>query len=123
MASDRQLAAKRLNAKKSTGPRTEDRKQRSRRNAIRHGLSAETIVDIIEDRAAYEAFEAKIKADWPQTTVEHELVVRLASLLWRLRRTTAIESELLKIQARILWEGKAHNSAAVDAARKRLSVI
>ena len=51
MASDRQIAAKRLNAKKSTGPKTEDGKHRSRRNAIRHGLSAETVIDVIEDRA------------------------------------------------------------------------
>jgi hypothetical protein len=36
------------------------------------------------------------------TTPERELVLRLASLLWRLRRTTAIETDLLRIQAEIL---------------------
>ncbi len=124
MASDRQIAANRLNAKKSTGPRTENGKQRSRRNAIRHGLSAETIVDVIEDRADYETFEAAIKAEYrPRTTLEHELVVRLASLLWRLRRTTAIESGLLQIQARILRERKARNNAAIKVAKNRFGVV
>ena len=33
---------------------------------------------------------------------ERELVLRLASLLWRLRRTTVIETDLLRIQAEIL---------------------
>jgi hypothetical protein len=39
MASERQIAANRRNAKKSTGPRSADGKARSSRNALRHGLS------------------------------------------------------------------------------------
>jgi hypothetical protein len=46
-----------------------------------------------------------ITADYnAQSAVEGELVLRLASLLWRLRRATAIESGLFKIQARYLLE-------------------
>ena len=39
MASNRQIKANRENAKRSTGPKTEAGKARSRRNALRHGLS------------------------------------------------------------------------------------
>jgi len=39
MASERQIAANRLNAGKSTGPRSEGAKKRASRNAYRHGLS------------------------------------------------------------------------------------
>jgi hypothetical protein len=39
MASKRQIAANRRNAKKSSGPRTADGKAWSRRNALSHGLS------------------------------------------------------------------------------------
>jgi hypothetical protein len=39
-----------------------------------------------------------------QTAVERELVLRLASLLWRLRRATAIETGLLQIQNDIVRE-------------------
>jgi len=39
MATEKQIAANRRNAKKSTGPRTQEGKARSRMNALRHGLA------------------------------------------------------------------------------------
>src|SRR5580704_14748418 len=98
----RTLQANRLNALKSTGPRTEEGKRISRRNALRHGLTAETVIDGLEDREDYRGFEAAIIADYDaETAVERELVLRLASLLWRLRRIIAIETDLFQIQAEI----------------------
>jgi hypothetical protein len=100
MTSFRQIEANRRNARKSTGPRTEDGKQRSRCNAIRHGLTAETVIGALEDAEDYKAFEAAITADYDaQSAVERELVLRLASLLWRLRRATTMETGLFEIQA------------------------
>ena len=90
MTSWRQFQANRLNALKSTGPRTEEGKRTSRRNALRHGLTAETVIDGLEDGENYRGFEAAIIADYDaETAVERELVLRLASLLWRLRRIIA----------------------------------
>ena len=103
MTSLRQLEANRRNARLSTGPATEEGKKRSRRNAVRHGLTAETVIDGLEDADEYAAFEMAITAEYDaQSVVERELVLRLASLLWRLRRATAIESGLFKIQAKPL---------------------
>src|ERR1700691_3979483 len=103
MTSLRQIEANRRNASRSTGPKTDEGKLRSRRNAVRHGLCAETVVEIVEDIDDYRGFEAAIIADYDaRTAVERELVFRLASLLWRLRRTTTIETDLLRIQAEIL---------------------
>jgi hypothetical protein len=96
MTSDRQIAANRLNARKSTGPRTATGKSRSSRNALRHGLTAQTVLKPTEDPAEYRAFERAIITDFsPASTIERVLVVRLASLLWRLRRATAMETETL----------------------------
>jgi hypothetical protein len=103
MTSFRQIEANRRNALRSTGPKTEQGKRQSRRNAIRHGLTAETVVATLEDVEDYRAFEAAVTADYDaRTAVERELVLRLASLLWRIRRATAIETDLLQIQAEIL---------------------
>src|SRR5262245_25167660 len=98
MTSIKQIEANRLNALKSTGPRTAEGKARSRRNAVRHGLTAETVIEGHENPADYKAFEGSITADYdPQTAVERELVLRLVSLLWRLRRAIAIETGLLEL--------------------------
>jgi hypothetical protein len=103
MTSFRQIEANRRNALRSTGPKTEQGKRRSRRNAVRHGLTAETVISALEDSDDYRAFEGTITADYDaQTAVERELVLRVASLLWRIRRATAIETDLLQIQAEIL---------------------
>ena len=67
---------------------------------------------MVEDVEDYTAFEAAVIADYDaQTAVERELVLRLASLLWRLRRATAIETDLLRIQAEILRDRRAQTQA------------
>ena len=105
MTSLKQIKANRANARKSTGPASEEGKQRSRCNAIRHGLTAETVIGALEDAEDYKAFEGAITADYDaQSAVERELVLRLASLLWRLRRATTIETGLFEIQADQLTE-------------------
>jgi hypothetical protein len=94
MSSFKQIEANR-NALKSTRPTIPEGKQRSRCNAIRHGLTAETIIaGLSED---YEAFETAVISDYDaESAVERELVLRLASVLWRLRRETGIESGLFE---------------------------
>src|SRR5436190_22248212 len=105
MSSLRQAEANRRNARLSTGPVTEEGKSKSRRNAVRHGLTAETVIDALEDAADYAAFEMAVTADYEaQSAVERELVLRLEILLWRLRRATAIESGLFNIQAKHLLQ-------------------
>ena len=110
MTSFKQFEANRRNARKSTGPITEEGKQRSRCNAVRHGLTAETVIGALEDAEDYKAFEAAVIADYNvQSAVERELVLRLASLLWRLRRATTMETGLFEIQAdqfRAFCEGR-----------------
>jgi hypothetical protein len=49
MASLKQIETNRRNAFKRTCPTSEAGKERSRRNAIRHGLTAETVIEPLED--------------------------------------------------------------------------
>src|SRR5438477_1219055 len=85
MTTLRQIEANRRNARHSTGPITAEGKLRSRRNAVCHGLTAETVIVALENAEDYKAFEAAVIADYDaQSAVERELVLRLASLLWRI---------------------------------------
>jgi hypothetical protein len=59
MTSYRQIEANRRNALKSTGPRTEAGKHASRCNAVHHGLTAETVINGLEDAEDYEAFKKR----------------------------------------------------------------
>jgi len=119
MTSYRQIEANRRNALKSTGPQTAAGKQSSRRNALRHGLTAETVIGALEDAEDYKAFEAAVIADYDaQSAVERELVLQLASILWRLRRATTMETGLFEIQADHLqnyWENRRLLSDSRDA--------
>jgi len=99
MTSFRQIEVNRNNALRSTGPKTEAGKRRSRRNAVRHGVTAEIVVVAPEDIENYQALK---RLSSRRDDVERELVLRLASLLWRMRRASAIETDLFQIQAEIL---------------------
>jgi hypothetical protein len=65
------------------------------------------VIGALEDAEDYKAFEGAITADYDaQSAVERELVLRLASLLWRLRRATTMETGLLEIQDDRMRESK-----------------
>ena len=120
MSSFRQIEANRRNARLSTGPVTEEGKKNSRQNAIRHGLTAETIIDALEDAEDYAAFEMAVTADHDaQSAVERELVLRLANVLWRLRRASAIETGLFRLQATQLLQFRSRR----DALRQRYKIV
>ena len=97
MTSFRQLDANRRNARKSTGPNTEEGKQRSRCNAVRHRRDGNRRAGRCR---RLQSLRSSDYADYDaQSSVERELVLRLASLLWRLRRATTMETGLFEIQA------------------------
>jgi hypothetical protein len=78
-------------------------RRRSRRLAWRDGLADQTVVKTLEDLRSYRAFERTLIGSIdPRTVIELELVHRLANLLWRLRRASAIETGLFEIQGEFL---------------------
>ncbi len=112
MASDKQIQANRRNALKSTGPRTEEGKQASRRNALRHGLTAERLVLVGEDPGRFKALSAALVEEFsPVGPTEEFLVARLASLVWRLNRVPGFESSLLAWIGHL--ESQVHDSMSV----------
>src|SRR5260370_10172797 len=88
----------RENAKKSTGPRTEAGKQRSSLNALRHGLTGQTVVLPSDDLAAYQRHCKGFHDQYqPKNPTELQLTQTVADLSWRLNRATPIETTMLAL--------------------------
>lgn len=98
MTTDKQIEANRRNAQNSTGPTTGEGKQASKMNATKHGLTAETVVIKDEDPEVFDALRNDLIREFaPETTLEFQLVDRMASTLWRLRRVPHIEASLMEV--------------------------
>ena len=79
------------------------KRRRSRRRAWRDGLADQTVVKTVENVRSYRAFErVLIGSVDPRSVIELELVHRLASLFWRLRRVSAIETGLFELHGETL---------------------
>ena len=98
MISNKQLQANRNNARLSTGPKTVEGRNRSRLNALRHGLTGQVTVMTGEDRASHdELAQALIQDLKPEGTLELQLAQRIATDSWRLNRAGAIEDNLFAL--------------------------
>ena len=87
MATEKQIEANRLNAQKSTGPKTPEGRAAVRLNGVTHGLTAETIVLKGESEADFTNLLNSLEAEHaPASPTEEALVVQLAMATWRLRR-------------------------------------
>ncbi len=96
MTTNKQIAANRRNARKSTGPRTEEGKERSSRNAVKHGLTSRRVVLADEDPKEYMEFRIEIHEDLrPMGSLETSLANRITAQTWRLARVPAIETEMI----------------------------
>jgi hypothetical protein len=86
-----------------TGIDPGSKRRRSRRQASRDGLAEQTVIKALENVRSYRAFERSLIGSVdPRSVLELALVHRLASLLWRLRRASAIETGLFEIQGELL---------------------
>ncbi len=95
MATEAQVRANRLNAQKSTGPRTEAGKAVVAQNAVRHGLLAEKTVISGEDPGQFESYRAQLLAELhPAGAMEAILAERIVGLAWRLRRADRLQAEV-----------------------------
>jgi hypothetical protein len=93
MTSDKKAEANRLNALKSTGPRTQEGKAAVHLNALRHGLRSEQILLPGEDKEALRELDEHLRAELdPCGELERLLVDRIVAGYWRLRRLGRVEA-------------------------------
>jgi hypothetical protein len=91
----------RINGSKSRGPKTEEGKQRSSRNACKHGLAAATFV-LLESERDDDGFDRLLQAFiarfQPADEIEYELIYEAAAARWKLRRAWSLEVSSIDIQ-------------------------
>ena len=95
--SQSQIEANRANAQNSTGPATPEGKDKSCRNALKHGLFS-SFVDVVGDQYIEEfaaLSQSYIDDLKPEGIEELELVRKIVSLAWRLRRVERLEGEII----------------------------
>ncbi len=96
--SEAQLAANRANSLKSTGATTPEGKAKSSMNAVKTGLTGQTVLLPTDDAVAYQAhLDRHFSRLAPATDEEHTLVQFIADSEWRLLRITPLEEAIYAI--------------------------
>src|SRR5215472_19145386 len=99
MSTEKQIAANRLNAQRSTGPRTDEGRAAVRLNAIKHGLCAKTLVLPGEDEAEFQALLEDLEQTFqPANRNEVNLVRQMAMAAWRLDRAYHVEAAFFQFE-------------------------
>ena len=97
MTTQAQSEASRKNGAMGHGPVTPEGKERSSRNALRHGLAAEKFTVMDEEEADFESYRRDFLEDLqPADALEGALAERVISLNWRLRRAAWMEAGLIR---------------------------
>src|ERR1035437_480355 len=97
MSNDQQIAANRLNAQRSTGPRTPAGKTRVSSNALKHGLTGREVVLPNENPDDFDSFRAGLLTSLdPQGDLEGALAEKIVADFWRLRRVPIFEATLYR---------------------------
>ena len=98
MSSEKQIEANRLNAQKSTGPKTPEGKEAASMNHLKHGLRARTVVltTLGESQADFDELCAALQHQWePRTSTEQLYLEEMAISQWRLARAERMQDQLL----------------------------
>ena len=84
MITEKQLAANRRNAQRSTGSKTEEGKKIAALSARRHNLTGQVTAMTDADRIMHDAFSATILESLaPEGALETQLAQRVATDSWR----------------------------------------
>ncbi|HEV2397456.1 MAG TPA: hypothetical protein VGS27_10985 [Candidatus Sulfotelmatobacter sp.] len=97
----------RQNGSKSRGPKTAQGKNRSRLNALKHGLSAKTLLlqtGTEEEQTALERLRLLFEQEFPVRTIEAQLMLEsLVLAVWQKRRSLQFEAR--EMQQELIFHG------------------
>lgn len=109
MATRKQIAANKSNARKSTGPKTATGKESAKRNAFKHGVFSRELFLPWESEAAFkELFNGLIDDLKPEGATELLLVEQMAVTIWKRARLNGIEAKVIQRSVNIQMDSIAH---------------
>ena len=95
MSTQRKIDSARANGAKSHGPVTEQGRKKSSMNALKHGLTARTVLFSNDNHAEYDVLlESYVQSLQPIDPFEMDLVVEMVNTKWQQRRVQKFETEL-----------------------------
>ena len=119
--SPKQLRANQRNARRSTGPRTDDGKSRASRNAIAHGIFCRDLLMPGEDPAEFEAFrDLLLEGLRPRDLLERSMAEQYVEAKWRIRRLRGAERDAHELLAA---EIEVFDGSTFAAVRDRLREV
>ena len=117
MATAAQVEANRLNAQKSTGPKSNNGKIRVRCNAIKHGMTARTIMPVLpqeDPKELEERTQQAITAMEPRNPLELELVRRSVQLSAEIDRAERVGTAHLAHRVRLATRSGPETASACE---------
>ncbi len=104
MATAAQIEANRRNAQRNTGPKTDEGKDRVRRNAFKHGMTARTIMPVLpqeDPKELEDQIQQAITAMKPRNPLELDLVRRAVRLSGEIDRAERVATAHLAHRVRM----------------------
>jgi hypothetical protein len=120
MATERQIASNQRNARLSTGPTSPEGKAKSRANALKHGLAAETlVVDGLQNDFAERKVEwdQHIQPSTPEGRFALEAVVACTFRIEECRRSINARLERDMTRACLVWDNDHEADVALIASK------
>jgi len=96
--SEKQLEANRMNALRSTGPKTTEGKEKASQNALKFGFTAKKFIIPDEEKQDFDDYHLKmIDVLKPNTILTEEMVLNICLAFWKSRRYANLESLIIKL--------------------------
>ena len=97
--SEKKLLANRMNAKKSTGPKTLNGKNKSSMNSLKHGLNARKFMLKDENVEEFEEYKkGMLKTLNPENFLLYDIALQIVFCGWNFRRYQFLQSTILNIK-------------------------
>jgi hypothetical protein len=108
MNNEKKIVANKLNARRSSGPRTAIGKSNSRRNAAKHGLFSQELLFSDIEKAEFQALHRSLQSQLqPTTALQRVALEEILCCTWRCKLATRQEMQHLRALLDIPRDGEA----------------